>query len=90
MTTWNILITLMHDELQIANLKVSVDSTEKERDFYFSKLRDIEILCQRPELEHLPVRRNSTTYVHVLHIFTGFEVLTCILGHFFFVKSHVL
>jgi RP/EB family microtubule-associated protein len=42
-------------ELQIAGLKISMDSAEKERDFYFSKLRDIEILCQRPELEHLPV-----------------------------------
>ncbi|RLM65988.1 hypothetical protein C2845_PM16G21570 [Panicum miliaceum] len=40
---------------KIADLKVSVDSMEKERDFYFSKLRDIEIPCQRPELEHLPV-----------------------------------
>uniref|UniRef100_A0A453D9R6 EB1 C-terminal domain-containing protein n=1 Tax=Aegilops tauschii subsp. strangulata TaxID=200361 RepID=A0A453D9R6_AEGTS len=43
--------------LQIADLKVSVDNTEKERDFYFSKLRDIEILCQRPELEHLPMTK---------------------------------
>ncbi|VAH53373.1 unnamed protein product [Triticum turgidum subsp. durum] len=40
---------------KIADLKVAVDNTEKERDFYFSKLRDIEILCQRPELEHLPL-----------------------------------
>ena len=46
-------------ELQISGLKVSVDSMEKERDFYFSKLRDIEILCQRPELEHLPVRKKN-------------------------------
>lgn len=41
--------------MQIADLKLSVDNMEKERDFYFAKLRDIEILCQRPELEHLPV-----------------------------------
>ncbi|CAL5029741.1 unnamed protein product [Urochloa decumbens] len=45
--------------VKIADLKVSVDRMEKERDFYFSKLRDIEILCQRPELEHLPVRKKS-------------------------------
>ncbi|KAJ0988332.1 hypothetical protein J5N97_006688 [Dioscorea zingiberensis] len=40
---------------KIADLKLSVDNMEKERDFYFTKLRDIEILCQRPELEHLPM-----------------------------------
>ncbi|GLU20075.1 hypothetical protein SLE2022_362900 [Rubroshorea leprosula] len=43
-----------YDE-QITELKLSVDSLEKERDFYFSKLRDIEILCQTPEIEHLPI-----------------------------------
>ncbi|CAD5170600.1 microtubule-associated protein RP/EB family member 1C [Musa acuminata AAA Group] len=43
-----------YDE-QITELKLFVDSLEKERDFYFGKLRDIEILCQNPEIEHLPI-----------------------------------
>ncbi|KAL0543097.1 hypothetical protein IC582_018184 [Cucumis melo] len=43
-----------YDE-QITTLKLSIDSLEKERDFYFAKLRDIEILCQSPEIDELPV-----------------------------------
>ncbi|XP_071702353.1 microtubule-associated protein RP/EB family member 1A-like [Rutidosis leptorrhynchoides] len=48
------------DEIQdlcneITELKLSVDLLEKERDYYFAKLRDIEILCQSPELEHIPM-----------------------------------
>lgn len=40
---------------EIADLKLSVDLLEKERDFYFVKLREIEILCQTPEVENLPM-----------------------------------
>ncbi|XP_010547810.1 PREDICTED: microtubule-associated protein RP/EB family member 1B-like [Tarenaya hassleriana] len=40
---------------ELTEMKLSVDLLEKERDFYFSKLRDIEILCQTPEIEHLPI-----------------------------------
>nr|GMD56958.1 microtubule-associated protein RP/EB family member 1C [Ipomoea batatas] len=42
-------------EQQITELKLSIDSLDKERDFYFAKLRDIEIVCQCPEIENLPV-----------------------------------
>ena len=36
------------DELncQVVELKLSIDGLEKERDFYFSKLRDIEVMVQ--------------------------------------------
>lgn len=40
---------------QVTDLKLKVDVAERERDFYFDKLRDIEILCQAPELADIQV-----------------------------------
>lgn len=36
---------------QLMDLKLTVDGLEKERDFYFGKLRDIELICQENESE---------------------------------------
>ena len=40
---------------QIQDLNLAVDGLEKERDFYFGKLRDVEVLCQEHENDDLPI-----------------------------------
>lgn len=41
--------------VKLMELKLTVDGLEKERDFYFSKLRDIELICQEHESENNPI-----------------------------------
>ncbi|XP_066524206.1 microtubule-associated protein RP/EB family member 3b [Hoplias malabaricus] len=46
---------IMELNQQLMDLKLTVDGLEKERGFYFSKLRDIELICQENESENNPV-----------------------------------
>ncbi|XP_023939237.1 microtubule-associated protein RP/EB family member 1 isoform X2 [Bicyclus anynana] len=59
------------DELnhQVNELKATVDGLEKERDFYFGKLRDIEVICQDMEEQ-----QNAPIVQKILDILYATEV----------------
>ena len=40
--------------LEVTELKLSVENLERERDFYYSKLREVEVLCQTNEGQNVP------------------------------------
>ena len=44
-----------HGAVQVTDLKLKISTAEQEREFYFNKLRDIEILCQLDEIKGQPV-----------------------------------
>lgn len=54
------------------DLKVTVDELEKERDFYFGKLRDIELICQ--ENENNPVLSKIMDILYATEVNTGQSV----------------
>lgn len=52
------------------DLKLTVDGLEKERDFYFSKLRDIELICQEHKSD------SSTILSKIMDVLYATEVNT--------------
>ena len=73
--------------LQVTELTSTVEGLEKERDFYFGKLRDVEILCQQHENDGVTIVQD------ILNILYATEVVfyiqswivdncECLAGHF--------
>jgi len=58
---------IMNDlKSQIAELRVCLDNTEKERNFYFRKLRDIEILTEKVQEEFSPISTDTKGLVEAI------------------------
>lgn len=56
---------------QLMDLKLTVDGLEKERDFYFSKLRDIELICQEHENENSPIITGIISVLYATEVRAG-------------------
>lgn len=56
---------------QLMDLKLTVDGLEKERDFYFSKLRDIELICQEHENENSPIIAGIISVLYATEVRAG-------------------
>lgn len=64
---------------------MTVDGLEKERDFYFGKLREIELMCQEPESEEpSPIVRKILDVLYATEVKMQKKIETIsLLEHFF-------
>ncbi|XP_066273900.1 microtubule-associated protein RP/EB family member 3-like [Branchiostoma lanceolatum] len=58
---------------QLEECRMTIEGLEKERDFYFGKLRDIEVLCQDPDAEDQTVIETAKILAKIYETEEGFE-----------------
>lgn len=57
-------------------MKLTVEDLEKERDFYFGKLRNIELICQENEGENDPVLQRIVDILYATDVRVYLEILS--------------
>lgn len=59
---------------QISDLKCTIADLEKERDFYFAKLRNIELICQEKEGEADPMLQKIVDVLYATDVSAAIQV----------------
>ncbi len=65
--------------VEVNEMKTTLDGLEKERDFYFGKLRDIEVLCQEYEADNLPIVKKILDILYATAV--SLEFYTFLFNH---------
>lgn len=69
-------------------LKMTVDGLEKERDFYFGKLRDIEVMCQECDnSESPPIVQKILEVLYATEVFLNYLLSLIYIYIFFYVGN---
>lgn len=63
--------------MQVNVLKLTVEDLEKERDFYFGKLRNIELICQENEGENNPVLQRIVDILYATDVRVDMRMFSC-------------
>lgn len=63
--------------VQVNVLKLTVEDLEKERDFYFGKLRNIELICQENEGENNPVLQRIVDILYATDVRVDMRIFSC-------------
>jgi RP/EB family microtubule-associated protein len=61
--------------VQLAEVRATLDMVEKEKQFYYSKLRDVELLCQTPTVNELPIMKRVEAILYAPTAEDGRQIL---------------
>ena len=65
------------DALQVLEMKLTIEGLEKERDFYFGKLRDIEVLAQEHENDGGEFAQKALAVLYATEVRTSTKTMGC-------------